>query len=312
MTNLIKKEDLKSILDSDDIMSIVQYSSDLSEKIKENSQNTMQLIESSFNSSNNDIVSHLDKALQKVDANELEVLSNNYTGVKKLINTITRKKDKIMTKYTSISNQLDEIYVKFKSWENALNNNDVAMKTMKTNYIGIYGELDNRINIAYDVLEELNQIENKTDADYEKIDLLNQKIVGLQIQKKSIDTQLNNIDIARKTNYNIYKRLHSVYDSTLPVIQMNIAMDTVTSGHKKMIENINILDQRQNDIMINSANSLIKAGKESMQLMDMSNSLETQEMVRKTIEQGVKEIDKIRENEINKMKELLNEMKDGE
>jgi len=298
------KNDLQIAINSGDTMSIVQFGRELNDSVRNSSEQVMNIIESS--SSDNDIVKNLEKVMKKIDTNEIVKLNQNAKGIKKFIANISGKTNQLVNKYTNIASEMRSSYATIKQWENELETVNNVLNTIKKDCLDTVEGLNTHIDVAKEQLKDMIKSEGQTMVDIEKQSILRQKISDFEMQKAVAEQAIENTDIMKKTNYQIYRKMFSAYDSVLPVIQQQISLQAITSKHQKKIDDLNYLDQLRDKLLVDGAKNLVDVSMKSIEMLQGNeNAVAVIQEAKNIIKQGKAQLDNIEKLKLDSLKLIL-------
>ena len=273
------------IIKSSNLMDIISLGGEISKSIQANSKKTTDIIDRALRQSDSSIVKSIDKIIAKVDIEELSNFSNRKTGIQGLIEKVKNTKNKIEEKYTSILKELGNIESSALMWQSDLKDINTMLQDSKLEYSNAISELLSLRELLFNEVDALSEVE-QTPLNVEKKTVISQKINDINIKLQTLEQLSSAIDIAYKTNYNNYKIVMSVYDTTIPMIEAQLSIKSTANYHRMVAENVKYLHDKNNELIESTAKEIIKAGEEAIQLLGDTSNFEALKSAKKMIEEG--------------------------
>lgn len=289
-----------SIIQSDNIMEIISLGEDISSKLQSNTNQIIGTMDRALRQNDNSIVKSIDKILSKIDISELSSFNNRKSGLNGIIDRVRNVKKQIEEKYTSILKELGQIESTVLLYKSDLKDINSMLKNSKENIESASSELLILREHLFNEVDRVNSLE-KSIFNEEKLSILNQKINDINLKLQNIKQMSDSIDIVSKTNYNTYKKMMTVYDTTIPMIEMQLSIKSITVHHRLLAENVKYLNDKNNELIISTANEIIKSGEEAIQLLGDTSNFEALKSAKKMIEDGKLMLERKQSEEILKI-----------
>lgn len=308
MSLQLNKEEnkIELTIDLDNVTNIINFGNEVMQKTSEYTKKMSDTLNLKIN--NLDIIGSLNKVLKDVDYKELNKLNDQTKKpVLKLLGVTKYAKDKLINKYNVITKNIDNMYTGIKNYQSTINNTTDALNTLKIDTEDAKCDIKGYIEFGKEVIDSLS---NDTKADIEKKNMLSQKVQDLQYSLEVSKQTIESINIMLLTNYEISKKLVSVYNTTLPIIQSQLNIFKVLKEQSQIIHSIQLIEDKRNEIIKISSSEAIKISKKSVEILGytkedfevVSNSI-------KTLQDGLLEIIKYQED---KSSEISNMLKGGD
>lgn len=241
---------------------IVGYGKDTMAKVKVLADKVTKEINE--RSDNTELLRSLDRILNKIDYEELKLLSERQEakGLSKVFKFLSDGKEKIVTKYTDIATELDNMYFSIKKWQTDLEkNNQLFLEFSKTNS-DIEKELQDILEKGEELLTGLPE---ETQKDQELRLMLQQRLQDIGYSIGVCKHSRANISVMLKTNFTIYSKLNSTYNTTMPTLQTQINLFKALKDQAEIIESIKVISEKNNQLLLLSAKETVNIGKKSVE-----------------------------------------------
>lgn len=302
---------LSKLVENGDLLSVVKYGSEIANKMKTINNQTNKLVNNKIDDQSINLVSSLEKIMSKVDINEVNNLNvTKKKGLLGLFGKVGDKTAKLKLKYTNINDELASMYSTFKEWDVSIQNNNKNIESIKTSHKDAIYDLDELINVAQIQLDDMKATYSETLIDKEKIDVVQQQIVELQMQKQSSIQQVESLQIIQRTNYTVFRKIQSVYSSTMPIFEAQITNRLFVKEHSQIIDSLTGLDTLRNELMVSSAEHTIQSGENALKMLDNSDCIEAFAKVNEIISNGKMELARIQQDMIDDNKSKIDLLED--
>lgn len=295
------------VLDVTNVSTVAEYGNDIMSKMREASRKASLRLEDK--SDNKDILRSLSRIFDNIDYAELKFLNTPQgKGFARIVDFITKKKEKLLGKYTSITEELDKMYINVKQWECNLRINNDVLTELGDSITKIKEELGERIEVARLTLTQADDVPTNVEGR----SILMQKIQDLEYNLAACEQELQNIEVKLRTNYSIYRKLISVYDSELPIIQTQVSMFKVTKEHHEMAEILSVLDEKKVALLKFGTEETIATGKKTAEMLGykLEDFQLMQDLVDK-LKAGTEEIAQIEATRIDRIQSELKRIEGG-
>lgn len=297
-----------AVIQSNDLLAIMSVGEDLSKKIQSNSSEMINAMDRAIKQNDDSFIKSINKILSKIDIEEISSFNNRKNGLQNLVEKVKNTKKKIEEKYTSIVKELGSIESTALQWRAELKDINTMLQSIKDNNISTVADF---YEIKEQLMDEVDRLDSvdKTTYSQEKRNIIMQKINDVNLKIQTLEQLSSTIDVALKTNYNNYKKVISVYDTTIPMIESQVSIKSTTVYHRILAEKMKHLDNVNNKLITSTAQELIKAGEESIQLLNDTSNFEALKSAKKIIEDGKLMLAKREEEQILKLEAGLNQLK---
>jgi uncharacterized protein YaaN involved in tellurite resistance len=263
------------------------------------------------------IMNSLQHIFNMIDYDELSAIATTkqQNAIQAFFTKVLRKKDKVMSKYLSVSSQIKNMYVDIKEWEQQLTTNKDMFNAIELELINTKEQLFRDIEAGNEYLAEMEakrkdpNIET-TNADIEIENIMREKIQELQYSVAVCDQSLGSIDIRRKTNYDIAKKLISIRDTTMPHLEILVSQAIKLKEARQMIESFQFMDEKARELLEFGTSEVINLGRQSANMAGINPK--DMEAIGKSIESlknAVKEINDTHMQRIGEINRSLEEYK---
>ena len=289
-----------SVIQSNNLLEIISLGEDISSRIKSNTNQITIAMERALQQKDSSIVKSIDKILAKIDINEVSEFTNRKSGLQGLVDKVKNTKRKIEEKYTSIVKELGNMESTALMWRNDLKEINSMLENLKRNNEVSISELLILREQLIDEVERVKQLDN-TPLNKEKQVVLSQKINDVNLKIQTLEQINNNIDVVAMTNYNTYKNVMTIYDTTIPMIETQISIKSITAHHRVVAEGSKYVIDRNSELIVSTAKEIIKSGEEAIQLLGDTSNFEALRSAKKMIEDGKLMLEKKQNEEILKI-----------
>lgn len=296
------------VIQSTNLMEIISLGEDISKRIQSNTNQIIDAMDRALRQKDNSVVKSIDKILSKIDINEISSFNNRKGGLQGLVDKVKNTKRQIEEKYTSILKELGSIESTVLMWKGDLRDiNSILSQAKDNNNLAICELLTLREHL-YAEVERLDSLE-KTTVNEEKRVVISQKINDINLKIQTLEQMNSSVDVVAKTNYNTYKKVMTVYDTTIPMIEMQLSVKSITAHHRVVAENIKYLNDKNNELITTTAKEIIKSGEEAIQLLGDTTNFEALKTAKKMIEDGKLMLEKRQNEEVLKIENNLKNMR---
>lgn len=301
-TIVLKNEDRLSVPE------ILNLGKDLSDRVRKSSESIIEFMERAIGASQDSLIDSIDRVIGKINSNRKDEASySRKKGFNKLIASVGNIKEKIIDRYTSIVSELRKMENTVENWKDDFEEINAILGELKIENSSIITELNDVVKL---IESELKYTKNpKNIIEIEVKNHLMMKLNGVSTQIATLKQSIDNICIIQRTNYNIYSKLDSVYSITIPIIEQQLATSLTTEHHKNVSNQIKYLESTQNELIKSSAKELIRAGKESIELLGDNGTINAIEEARRDIVDGVKMLSDLDNQKILELESNINKIR---
>ncbi len=252
-----------------------------------------------------------------IDYDELNKITHSIPTKQGLMAKIFKKKDKVMAKYLGLSKSIQNIYMDVSAWETQLQDNKTMFDSMETDLLKAKENLDDYITQGTEMASDYKATldENSTEEQKEIYNIMQQKVQELQYNNIVCDQSLASIDVMRKTNYDVFKKLHQVKNTTMPHLEILINQTLKLKESKQMIESFKYLDDKARELVEFGTKEVIELSKDAVTTIGV-NKADIDAMMKSTenLREAISEINKLKEQRIEEISQTVkdyNERKMG-
>ena len=296
-------DDLTSLIEVDNLESIVTFGAQTAEEISKasdvvlNGMNLAQLDESSA------MLKTLTKIMSQFDIDEIR----DDPGVfGKIFGNARKKLDKILAKYHTMGEDVDKIYIQLKKYEAEIKESNQKLEQMFQTNVDYYHKLVKYIAAGEQGCKEIEEYIAQRQADYEstgdqsiqfEITSLNQALQMLEQRTQDLrmaeNVAMQSVPMIRTME----RKINSAFIITLPVFKQALAQAILLKRQKIQAEAMSALDEKTNEMLLKNAQNTADQAKIAARLASGSSiQIETLEKTWKTIMSGIEETRQIQEN----------------
>lgn len=262
------------------------------------------------------LMNNLSKVMASFDLDELQ--SDEPKGfLAKIFGDAKKHLDKIMSKYTTVGDEIEKIYIELKRNEAELEISNKQLESIYDSTVEYYKELVKYIAAGEDGVKLIDaEIENcitQVDADNSLTFRLNalqnarevfvQRVFDLKTAETSALQSIPMLKTLAYTNAILNRKIESTFIVTLPVFKQAIAQAILAKRQKLQAESFKALDERTNEMIEKNAHMIVDNAKLATELSQSSAiKVSTLENSWKTIMDGIEEQKKLTED-LHKMRE---------
>lgn len=310
LVNSDEVDAIASTIEVYNLDTIVSFGSEVAEEISKasdvvlNSMNMSQLDDSS------EMLNTLAKIMNKFD---IEEIKENPGLFGKLFGNLRKQLDKILSKYHTMSEEIDKIYVQLKQYESEIKQSNRKLEQMFDANVNYYHELVKYILAGEQGCKELENYIAQRQTDMEtsgdnsiqfELTSLNQALMMLEQRTQDLRTaesvamqSIPMIKTMEFSNMNLVRKINSAFIITLPVFKQALAQAIMLKRQRIQAEAMSALDEKTNEMLIKNAKNTVEQSKMTAKLASGSSiKIETLETTWRTIVNGIDETKQIQEN----------------
>lgn len=310
LVNSDEVDAIASTIEVYNLDTIVSFGSEVAEEISKasdvvlNSMNMSQLDDSS------EMLNTLAKIMNKFD---IEEIKENPGLFGKLFGNLRKQLDKILSKYHTMSEEIDKIYVQLKQYESEIKQSNRKLEQMFDANVNYYHELVKYILAGEQGCKELENYIAQRQTDMEtsgdnsiqfELTSLNQALMMLEQRTQDLRTaesvamqSIPMIKTMEFSNMNLVRKINSAFIITLPVFKQALAQAIMLKRQRIQAEAMSALDEKTNEMLIKNAKNTVEQSKMTSKLASGSSiKIETLETTWRTIVNGIDETKQIQEN----------------
>lgn len=291
----------------DEPTSIVQFGSSVAEDLSKASDAVLQGMAMEQLNDTGKVLTSLNKIMSQFD---IEEITEEPTGIKKLFNNPKKFLEKILSKYDTFGKEVDKIYVQLRQYEDEIKQSNDKLAIMFNSSVDSYNKLEMYILAGEQAVKEIDGIIAQTEAKLTEdssaqFDLQNyrqakQLLEGrIQDLRSAEQVAMQSIPMLKSmefSNFNLVRKINSEFIITLPVFKSAIAQAMLLKRQRIQADATAALDEKANEILKKNAQSTAEASAQIMSLASESSiKIETLQETYNTIMNGIKETQRIQE-----------------
>lgn len=224
----------------------------------------------------------------------------------KLFNDAKKQLDKIMSKYTSVGDEIEKIYIELKGYENEIETSNKNLEKIYSESVVYYQELIKYIEAGKKAVEYIDaEIANRRQAlentgesslTFEITSLENaknimeQRVFDLQTAETNALQSIPMLKTLVYTNAMLNRKINSTFIVTLPVFKQAIAQAITAKRQQIQAESLKALDEKTNELLLKNAQNIANQGVMATKLAGSSAiNVDTLEKTWQTIMTGLEE-----------------------
>ncbi len=303
-------DDLTSLIEVDNLESIVTFGAETAENISKASDAVLKGMSLAQLDESSTMLKTLTKIMSQFDIGEIR---DDPGVLGKIFGNAKKKLDKILAKYHTMGEDVDKIYVQLKQYEAEIKESNKKLEQMFQTNVNYYHDLVKYIVAGEQGCKEIEEYISQRQADYDatgdqtiqfEITSLNQALTMLQQRTQDLrmaeNVAMQSVPMIRTmeyTNMNLVRKINSAFIITLPVFKQSLAQAILLKRQKIQAEAMAALDEKTNEMLLRNAQNTADQAKIAARLASGSSiQIETLEQTWKTIMNGIEETRKIQEN----------------
>lgn len=306
---------MKNELQVTDINSIVRYGEDTVNSVKSVAEKITSQIDNRVDTKN--ILKSLDSIYKIIDFDELMSIGEDVSvgKVQSFLRIFGSKKDKIVSKYTSVTEKIKSMHLTLKEWEVQLKKNTELYRSMEDELglarIDMIEKKEFCENKLFEIVE--TPISDVPEIQKEILNTISQKIQGFEKSILVCDSSILNVKVMQTTNYSIYKKLQETDKNNMPQMEILIAQMIKIKESKEMIQSFQRLDKMTEQLLIYGTKEVIKQGKEASSMCNVKpEDLDVIKSSIQSLKDAIIEIDAINDNNLKQIQANTNKKMIGE
>ena len=293
-----------------DMNTIVNFGGETANKIAQVSDTVLRNTNLSQLDDSVTMLNALKRIMDQFDSNEITkddgVLSKLFGGAKKNL-------EKILSKYTSMGNEVDKIYVQLKQYESEITQTNRKLEDMFETNVDYYHSLVKYIYVGDQAIKELEGyiLQRKDDMETtgdssiqfeiqsceQALSMLEQRVQDLRTAESVAMQSIPLIKTMEFSNLNLIRKIDSAFIVTLPVFKQSLAQAVMLKRQKVQADALAALDEKTNELLIKNAQNAVDQSKMVAHLVAGSSiKVETLETTWQTIMNGIEETRQIQED----------------
>lgn len=293
-----------------DMNTIVNFGGETANKIAQVSDTVLRNTNLSQLDDSVTMLNALKRIMDQFDSNEITkddgVLSKLFGGAKKNL-------EKILSKYTSMGNEVDKIYVQLKQYESEITQTNRKLEDMFETNVDYYHSLVKYIYAGDQAIKELEGyiLQRKDDMETtgdssiqfeiqsceQALSMLEQRVQDLRTAESVAMQSIPLIKTMEFSNLNLIRKIDSAFIVTLPVFKQSLAQAVMLKRQKVQADALAALDEKTNELLIKNAQNAVDQSKMVAHLVAGSSiKVETLETTWQTIMNGIEETRQIQED----------------
>lgn len=226
-----------------------------------------------------EVLVQLTKIMNKFSTEEIKAIATNKepSFIQKMFNKVKNSIEDVLSKYDSMSAEVDKVYMILKKYEIDIKNDTQTLSALYNSNIDFYGILEKHIVAGELILEELvnNYIpeyerrKNESEDgmalnDYNVLmqckTMWEERIYDLKLAEQVSLQSLPMIQQMQMGNFELMKTISASFIVTLPIFKQCIINAVILKRQQLMAKNIEAIRQTTNEMIIKNAQNTSKQG----------------------------------------------------
>lgn len=259
----------------------------------------------------------LAKIMDKFDIDEIRENSNLFA---KLFGNLRKQLDKILSKYSTMGEEVDKIYVQLKQYESEITQSNRKLQALFDANVGYYHELVKYILAGEQGCREIEAYMAQRQADMDasgdqsiqfELQTLQQALMMLEQRTQDLRTaesvamqSIPMIKTMQFSNMNLVRKINSAFIITLPVFKQGLAQAILLKRQRIQADALSALDEKTNEMLIKNARNTSKQAVMTARLASTNSiKIETLESTWRAIVKGIEDTREIQEKAQNSRRE---------
>ena len=310
---LSKKIDLKNQI------AVLEFGKETATGISTFSDRMLSTIKSSNIQKSTAMLNNLNKIMDRFDPKDFLEQEKKEGFLKRIFNRSKQQLQSILSKYDSLTKEVDAVYNEIQKYEVEMKRNTVELENMYDENLNYFHSLSEHV-AAIDVkIEETQQYlpqlqaraaENDQEAMMELesiqrgIELLEQRKYDLEMAQQVSFQSAPQIRLMQQGNNHLIGKINSAFVTTIPIFKQGLVHAVTMQRQKLVSDSMAELDKRKNEMLIKNAENVRQNSVTiARQAGTPSISIETIETTWKTIMQGIEETKQIQEETVKNREE---------
>ena len=310
---LSKKIDLKNQI------AVLEFGKETATGISTFSDRMLSTIKSSNIQKSTAMLNNLNKIMDRFDPKDFLEQEKKEGFLKRIFNRSKQQLQSILSKYDSLTKEVDAVYNEIQKYEVEMKRNTVELENMYDENLNYFHSLSEHV-AAIDVkIEETQQYlpqlqaraaENDQEAMMELesiqrgIELLEQRKYDLEMAQQVSFQSAPQIRLMQQGNNHLIGKINSAFVTTIPIFKQGLVHAVTMQRQKLVSDSMAELDKRTNEMLIKNAENVRQNSVTiARQAGTPSISIETIETTWKTIMQGIEETKQIQEETVKNREE---------
>lgn len=297
--------------------SIVKFGSEAAEEVSKSADVVLNGMNMDQINNSGKMLEALDKIMGSFDIDEVKEDKGLFG---KLFGNAKKKLEKLLSKYSTMGDEIDKIYTQLKVYEGEIEKSNRNLDQMFNSNLEYYHELVKYIAAGEQGCKELHEYieqkeqelatSNNVDLQFEISNLrqaenmLEQRVMDLKTAESIALQSIPMIKTMEFSNANLTRKINSAFIVTLPVFKQALAQAMMLKRQKIQADSMSALDKRTNELLIKNAQNTVEQSKQITRMTNTSSvQIETLEKTWNTIVSGIDETKRIQEEAKRKREE---------
>lgn len=297
--------------------SIVKFGSEAAEEVSKSADVVLNGMNMDQINNSGKMLEALDKIMGSFDIDEVKEDKGLFG---KLFGNAKKKLEKLLSKYSTMGEEIDKIYTQLKVYEGEIEKSNRNLDQMFNSNLEYYHELVKYIAAGEQGCKELHEYieqkeqelatSNNVDLQFEISNLrqaenmLEQRVMDLKTAESIALQSIPMIKTMEFSNANLTRKINSAFIVTLPVFKQALAQTMMLKRQKIQADSMLALDKRTNELLIKNAQNTVEQSKQITRMTNTSSvQIETLEKTWNTIVSGIDETKRIQEEAKRKREE---------
>lgn len=297
--------------------SIVKFGSEAAEEVSKSADVVLNGMNMDQINNSGKMLEALDKIMGSFDIDEVKEDKGLFG---KLFGNAKKKLKKLLSKYSTMGEEIDKIYTQLKVYEGEIEKSNRNLDQMFNSNLEYYHELVKYIAAGEQGCKELHEYieqkeqelatSNNVDLQFEISNLrqaenmLEQRVMDLKTAESIALQSIPMIKTMEFSNANLTRKINSAFIVTLPVFKQALAQAMMLKRQKIQSDSMSALDKRTNELLIKNAQNTVEQSKQITRMTNTSSvQIETLEKTWNTIVSGIDETKRIQEEAKRKREE---------
>lgn len=321
---LMLKEDpnVRTLADKIDIknqVAVLEFGKETAKGISTFSDRMLATIKSTNLEKSSALLNNLNKIMDRFDPKEFLEEEKKGGFLKRMFSRSKEQLDRILSKYDSMSKEVDAVYREIQKYEVEMKRNTIELEQMYDENLNYFHTLSEHVAAIEVKVEQLtaelpalevqaNEGDQQAILELEtaqrSIELLEQRRYDLEMAQQVSFQSAPQIRLMQQGNNHLIGKINSAFVTTIPIFKQGL-VHAVTMQRQKLVANsMAELDKRTNEMLVKNAENVRQ---NSVNIARMAGgpsiTIETIETTWQTIMSGIQETKQIQEETIRNREE---------
>lgn len=299
-------------------IAVLEFGKETAQGISTFSDRMLATIKQSNLEKSTTLLNNLNKIMDRFDPKDFQE-EEKKGFLKKLFSKSKEQLERILSKYDSMSKEVDTVYTEIQKYEIEMKNNTVQLEQMYDENLKYFHTLSEHVagidlKVA-DLRQQLPALSARADAGDQQaimeletvtrgIELLEQRGYDLEMAQQVSFQSAPQIRLMQQGNNHLIGKINSAFVTTIPIFKQGLIHAVTMQRQKLVSDSMAELDRRTNEMLVRNAENVRQNSVNiARQVGSPSIKVETIETTWKTIMDGIEETKQIQAETVRNREE---------